>query len=353
MVTMHAYALSCYIFLTELASNKAFDPGIYLNDTFFREAWTSLTDMKKRVAVKAQAARDLVNKYVGTYKEAAGLDKPIEFPCAGQVAMYEAIKMVAAYKTNISLWFGDSLRCAINLLLDVKQATANLSAAMSVAGHSKQEIQQACYERYRKPAGLVKVALGSRIPDLSSFSPEVCLAVQPLVRGVHMSYALEYEFDLESIYYDIRTEPIKHFRAFCCLSRIIAEAGGKSVQCQPMRTSWVPSNIHIDKWILVQHLLDAQVSNKGDMGHEATKERWQQLLDMDNKIFKNQGGRRFCGAIETDGVSLSVIKKTKAAEESKRGRQKVKAPERPKHKCKCKRSKQRHNKDFQHIDQIP
>ncbi|KAJ2709553.1 hypothetical protein H4R19_004194, partial [Coemansia spiralis] len=375
-VTIHVYALANYVFTAELEANKAFDPGVWLSQTFFYEVWTSLTSMEKRDAKVAQVARGLVNKHVDAYKAAAGLSKPIEFPCAGQVAGYEARKMAAAYKAHISLRFGDTLRCAANILLNVKQATADLSAAMEAGGSTKQQIKQACYEQVQKPAGLLKAALATRIPDLSSFTIDQQAAVKTLVRAVHASYALEYEFDLDSIYYDVRSEPVKHFLAFCRLSRLIAESGNKRVFPRPMRTSFVPGHIQIDKKILAQHLV-TNIGKKYDQTPEVTMERWRQLLDLDHKIFKNQGDRRFCGAIQTDLVSLVIIKKTEAAEKKNKGRQKTKAPEIPKAKRKRgeqkkdktstdkkdkkprkskkqrRRDKKQNKNDVQRIDQIP
>ncbi|KAJ2801154.1 hypothetical protein H4R21_002894, partial [Coemansia helicoidea] len=167
VVTLHAFSLACLIFTTELWRNVAFDPGIWINQTFFYEVWTALTDMKKRKVKKGREARELVSQHIKPYMEANLLEERIEFKCAAAVGAYEAEKMQAAFVTNIKLRFGNMLRCAVNLLLGVKVGVAALKAQMEERGATDDEIKAACKERFWDPARQAKVALAARKPDLS------------------------------------------------------------------------------------------------------------------------------------------------------------------------------------------
>ncbi|KAJ2790113.1 hypothetical protein H4R21_006582, partial [Coemansia helicoidea] len=256
-------------------------------------AWTALTDIQKRKVTKGLDARNLVNQHIKTYMEASELGERIKFNCAAAIGAYEAEKMQAAFVSNIKLRFGSMLRCAVNLLLGVKVGVAALRAEMEERGATDDEIKAACKELYWDPARQAKVALAARRPDLSDIPLRSWVALEPLLEAVHGSYPPGYQFDGDDLYYDVKADPKQHFRAFFRLARVITEAGGK-----------------------LQFDLKVDASLEG---HEKTLALWGQLLDVDAPLFGKQGDKTFRGAIQTDRVALSVIKKTDAAFQSRKG----------------------------------
>ncbi|KAJ2767751.1 hypothetical protein IWQ56_003208 [Coemansia nantahalensis] len=150
---------------------------------------------------------------------------------------------------------------------------------------------------------------------------------------------------------------MQHFRAFFRLARVITEAGGKPVQCAPMRTSFIPSCVHIDERILKQQF--KLKADKSLEGHEKTLALWAQLLDVDAPLFGKQGNKTFRGAIQTDRVALTVIKKTEAAFQSRKGPRpgKPRPPPKPKLTKKALQQKRKQptddNDEFLRIDQLP
>ncbi|KAJ2766885.1 hypothetical protein IWQ57_004179, partial [Coemansia nantahalensis] len=273
--------------------NVAFDPGKFVNQAFFYEAWTALTDIQKRKVTKGLDARNLVNQHIKTYMEASELGERIKFNCAAAIGAYEAEKMQAAFVSNIKLRFGSMLRCAVNLLLGVKVGVAALRAEMEERGATDDEIKAACKELYWDPARQAKVALAARRPDLSDIPLRSWVALEPLLEAVHGSYPPDYPFDGDDLYYDVKSDPMQHFRAFFRLARVITEAGGKPVQCAPMRTSFIPSCVHIDERILKQQF--KLKADKSLEGHEKTLALWAQLLDVDAPLFGKQGNKTFRG----------------------------------------------------------
>ncbi|KAJ2778392.1 hypothetical protein GGI15_004188 [Coemansia interrupta] len=138
-------------------------------------------------------------------------------------------------------------------------------------------------------------------------------------------------FAMDNIFYDAKANPRRHVKAFYLLCRILEKEGAKSMQCFPLRRSWVHAHMHIDTLILRQHILDKDQSKSKDepkdeledeledepkdkskvKPKDELKVKWGQVLDMKRGPFKEPkrpkpGDRVFQGSVKTDGVAISI-----------------------------------------------
>ncbi|KAL4209166.1 hypothetical protein AB4K20DRAFT_1868819 [Rhizopus microsporus] len=102
-------------------------------------------------------------------------------------------------------------------------------------------------------------------------------------------YYNDINFGQQGLYYDVKRNPVNHFKAFYKLSRLFERLGLPIVNCFPLRHSWSPC-----------------YSNAVDK-----LDYWARVIDLDSKALKPQesGQLRFHGTIQTDGVGVTVLKK--------------------------------------------
>ncbi|KAJ2713423.1 galactokinase, partial [Coemansia spiralis] len=117
---------------------------------------------------------------------------------------------------------------------------------------------------------------------------------------------------------------------------------GRVFQAFPLRTSWVPAHTHIDIEILCTQILGcARPRNESSdedkpsdedrlsAACERVVETWGRVVHLNNRAFKPSSNaapelkRHFWGSVDTDGVSLSIFKKTDKEKLRHRGRQKL------------------------------
>ncbi|KAJ2091579.1 hypothetical protein IW140_000970 [Coemansia sp. RSA 1813] len=240
----HMYGLARWIFVHELATHKQFDPAVYLEKRFFGEVFLHLTKRKARPNVKAevQEYRRVIRKHLDAYKEAAGIT---EFDIANpnQTAQFEAARIYTAYVNNIQTKFGQYLRRAINVLLKTRERKRDLEEAMK--GRTADEIKEAYEDRIWKPGLELKEAIkhhNTVLPAITVGDKNIGDILEPVLTA----YDNDYKFEEEGIYYDIKVHPKKHFKAFCCLAVLLEMNDYRTFQCFPLRKSFVPMHIEID-----------------------------------------------------------------------------------------------------------
>jgi hypothetical protein len=118
----------------------------------------------------------------------------------------------------------------------------------------------------------------------------------------HTSYAEK------SLWFDIVAEPAKHVITMVMLSKAMEGKFGRSwFSVLPIRTSYTPCYITIDKTILVQTIVGIK---KPVFQYDEEKLRWwRDYFCVENKPFRAQGAFEFDGTLATDGVGLSVLKR--------------------------------------------
>ncbi|KAJ2553176.1 hypothetical protein EV175_003028, partial [Coemansia sp. RSA 1933] len=251
---------------------------------------------REQVKPETEAARKLIDTYLDEYL-AETISEPFHLRYPNQVAMYEVKKIRVAYLNTVMNNFGNELRRAINLLLDIKQRKNML--CVEIADATGLGYKQRLEAEILAPARQVKLAVASRNLDVCA---PAAPAAQAAICSLHLildSYAADYNFKGDNIYYDAKMFPMLHLKAYWRLA----------------------AYIHIDTTILIQNIYNKPFGQTGFY-----KDEWGFSINLKSKVFLSQKGYYFWGAIETDGVGVSVIKKTSKSKESHCGRQKTAVP---------------------------
>ncbi|KAJ1663317.1 hypothetical protein IW140_005101 [Coemansia sp. RSA 1813] len=306
--SVHMYGLARWIFVHELATHKQFDPSVYLEKRFFGEVFLHLTKRKARQNAKAevQEYRRVIRKHLDAYKEATSITE-FDIASPNQTAQFEAARIYTAYVNNIQTKFGQYLRRAVNVLLKTQERRRVLEETMK--DRTADEIKEAYEDQIWKPGLELKEAIKHRntvLPVITVGDKNIGDMLEPVLAA----YDNDYKFEEEGIYYDIKAHPKKHFKAFCCLAVLLETNDHRSFQCFPLRKSFVPMHIEIDTTVLCQSIMGWSYNAKFPI-----ENYWYRFLNEKSRVLGTRNGFRFYGTIQTDGVSVSVIKKTVAAKE--------------------------------------
>ncbi|KAJ2705371.1 hypothetical protein H4R19_005129, partial [Coemansia spiralis] len=382
-LTSHAYQLARYILLREMP-RADFDATKYVDKAFFYEAFmcrtARVTKTTKNPNKLTAEKRKLVKKHIKAYMALAKID-PVPFLNGGQSADYEAEHMYTAYCNNVSQHLGDYLRAAVNRLLMTKFRSDQLRQDMKARHCQPAEIREAVWQQITLPAKQAKQAVFRRQFRLDQLDVDTRQRLQPLA-VVFAAYPAAYEFVDDDIEADSQKHPEQHFRAFYELAKLFQSIDGRATpqndghvmpgkrgqkapaddgqqaptkhaegakgrrghvfQVFPLRTSWVPAHTHIDIPILCTQILGCALPrNKSSdedkpsdedrlsAARERVVETWGRVVRLSNRAFKSSCNvapelrRHFWGSVDTDGVSLSIVKKTDKEKPRYRGRQKL------------------------------
>ncbi|GAB5587481.1 hypothetical protein Unana1_02381 [Umbelopsis nana] len=212
-----------------------------------------------------------------------------------QTATYESRKVQTAYLNNVAEHFGNRLRYVTNELLQVKQRAKILKERLQVE-NANDDIKKTVKEQVYDPAKHFKEAISFSIVDTTSFNDDQ-LRVYEVLKPALNAYPEGYKFEQDNIYYDAKANTSQHFRAFLQLGMICEERNLKLVNTFPMRTKFIPGFVQMDTMILRHHIL-----------HDTTHD----VLELDSRPFCSEKDLKFRGMIQTDGVSINVIKQDKA-----------------------------------------
>ncbi|KAJ2827428.1 hypothetical protein FBU31_003174, partial [Coemansia sp. 'formosensis'] len=387
-LTTHAYQLVRWIFVFELVrTDYAFDPGLYMEKTFFYYIFMSLVNFKhpksddpeeptepndpkepkpkKAKTSKATASTtpspvaklpppilpshakaqkgdimQLIEYYLNDYCMSAQYAKK-DYSTMSRVADYVGGEMATAYKVNIKLRYGERLRYAVNSILNTRLKASEIRERMEKEGRSNREIHAECERVVWAPAREVKEAIGLGVPVVHKLdedgNPEVDkygnlivdkgkVRVFNMLGPVLQCYDGDYSFDKDNIYYDIKTHPAKHLRAFSKLCQIIEDNSsgihkkkGRNkkanlVQCFPLRTTFVPCHMTIDSTILYSRFLKKV---QGVTSTSPPEDIWSNIVNLKSKLFKKRRGLTFGHSVKTDGVAISLTFKTEAVRQAK------------------------------------
>ncbi|KAJ1892679.1 hypothetical protein LPJ81_005512 [Coemansia sp. IMI 209127] len=87
------------------------------------------------------------------------------------------------------------------------------------------------------------------------------------------------------------------------MARFLQDRGERVFQCFPLRRSFVPAHITLDTKALCNTLFRKGYNPKHDKD-----EIWSQVLDLSSKAVRSQKGSKFSHSVQTDGVSITVLK---------------------------------------------
>ncbi|KAJ2560308.1 hypothetical protein IW140_006667, partial [Coemansia sp. RSA 1813] len=176
-------------------------------------------------------------------------------------------------------------------------------------GRTTDEIKKAYEDQIWKPGLELKEAIKHR----NTVLPVITVGdknIGDMLELVLAAYDNDYKFEKEGIYYDIKAHPKKHFKAFYRLAVLLEMNDYRSFQCFPLRKSFVPMHTEIDTKILCQSIMGWSYNAKSPI-----KNYWYRLFNEQSRVLRIRNGFRFYGTIQTDGVSVSMIKKTAMAKE--------------------------------------
>ena len=317
----HTYAFLKYIFTNELDKNNTFNLSLYTNTDFFREVFLSLTENYKTHKSKTnktlQSYKDLLLKHRLNYL-ILSKHRLVKLTYSHQIASYEVVKIDTAYMNGVKTQFGNKLRMLINILLKKKERITKLEAEMKAKKCTPLEIKTAI-QTITKQCTKIKLDISSRnIESLkkSAFLDEEAINI---ITDLFSTYDSKYVFKKNSIYYDVKCDPLKHMKAFYKLSFYCEKLKNKPFNCFPIRTTFIPAHMTIDTLILNTQILKNPV-----ITHLDKENIWGAVVNLQSVAFKKQGPAQdmvFQGIISSDGVSVSILKQNR--EPRKGGRTKA------------------------------
>ncbi|KAJ2481728.1 hypothetical protein IWW56_001537 [Coemansia sp. RSA 2131] len=209
------------------------------------------------------------------------------------------------------LRFGDTWRGAVNTLLKCEQCRKKLVEQLEAKEKSAAEIKCECESQIWGPARQLKESLGTGWPVGTTFQE---WGIIGLLWPVFESYSDSYEFQMDSIYYDVKVNPLQHLKAFVQLNAILAQENMRFVQALPLRRSWVYAHVPLTTAILVRCIFGETYSplrggKKTIQSH--INKYWGCAVDLQQEMFRSQKGHQFLGFAMTDGVSISAVRETK------------------------------------------
>ncbi|KAI8083355.1 uncharacterized protein B0P05DRAFT_489037, partial [Gilbertella persicaria] len=306
ILVLHTYSFSKYIFLEELKNSIDFSLADFVTKEFFVEVFLALIirrNVPGKVKDRTAIYRELISRHKSSYFEDAQYT-PFEIKYAQQLALYECTKINTAYHNNIKAHFGNRLRMLLNMLSKKEEKLLSLDHRMKAVNATKQAIKEARRKEVFEPFNKMKFAVSKKEIPSSDVLDEKALSS---VRDLLSTYPNNYKFEKNSIYYDVKAHPEKHFNAFYKIAKLLETEAAKTFNCFPIKTSFIPSYITLDSKIVHHHILKQKTSFKAEQKFEI----WSNVVNLNKKSFKPQGlnkSLRFQGTIETDGICASVLK---------------------------------------------
>ncbi|KAG1447675.1 hypothetical protein G6F55_011001 [Rhizopus delemar] len=206
-----------------------------------------------------------------------------------QIALYECTKIQTAYNNNIKAHFGNKLRGLINKLFKKKEKAEGLRGEMQANKSSSKAIKEAIRNKIYRPCNQVKLAIAKKeMPEVGLLDDQSRTQSNDFLS----SYPEDYTFQENLIYYDVMASPKNHFKAFFRLAELSEAEQTKQFACFPLRSTFIPCYMTLDSKIIHYHILKSKTNPK--IGSKF--ETWGAV------------SLRYQGILETDGVSVSIIK---------------------------------------------
>ncbi|KAJ2478669.1 hypothetical protein IWW56_003586 [Coemansia sp. RSA 2131] len=247
--------------------------------------------MRTNVIASTKKIRELILHYRPAYIRASGMEL-CSYANLTETASYVAKTMLTDYSNNIKQQYGSTLKGAVNTLLKCEQRQKKLAEQLKAKEKSAAEIKRECESQIWGPARRLKESLST----------------------VFESYSDGYEFQKDSIYYDVKASPLQHLKAFVQLNAIVAREKMRFVQALPLRHSWVYAHVPLTTAILVRCIFGEPYTRtpggKSTIKADVNK-YWGRAVDLQQDMFRSQKGHQFVGFAMTDGVSISAVRETK------------------------------------------
>ncbi|KAG1206400.1 hypothetical protein G6F68_008761 [Rhizopus microsporus] len=232
----------------------------------FSQVWLSLVNYSRGRA-HAQFIieyRELINRHLVDYLRITNYQRP-DFVYAQRSAIIESTNIYTAYANSVHLRFGQHPRRVVNALLNTQQRIVDLRRVLSTQGMDDDEIKHRIRQDIILPAQTFKQAISQQPIDMEQVPQEpIYTRALHTLQPVFDAYDRGYNFGQQGLYYDVKRNPVNHFKAFYQLSRLFEHLGLPVFNCFPLRRSWSPCYVTIDSKILCQNILGIRWSNAVD-----------------------------------------------------------------------------------------
>ena len=296
LVVTNVYLFARYMFVTEKHLNPSFDLRKFICPSFFSECFMSLTTRTERATTRTPSNvidfKAIITRHKAVYLRLSGATLQ-DIPNAQQISLYEGKKIYTCYMNNVLQRFSKHWNRLINLVAEVKDMTPE---------------ERKLLGKFKKAAAASTPVYSSEIMACSKLSE-----IAEVLRTIRENYDQNYVFQKDSIYYDVKAQTINHFNAFYSLSAALAQRDFKAFQVFPLRRSFIPAHMTIDTKILYQRILSKE--DRASLPPQARanpaqfkKQIWSKVLNIDNRVFQERNSTDFHGTIQTDGVSISILK---------------------------------------------
>ncbi|KAJ1895708.1 hypothetical protein LPJ81_004902 [Coemansia sp. IMI 209127] len=189
----------------------------------------------------------------------------------------------------------------IHIALRTKERKATLRHALRNASDARRK--QLFDLLIRRPNRQVRDAIRTgQFFRRHGLHPVAVYALEKL-RPIFQTYAHRYKPAENNIYYDIKQSPQTHAAAFFQMAHFLQERGERIFQCFPLRHSFVPAHITLDTKALCNTFMHKRYNPKQEK-HEV----WSQFLNLSSKAVRSQKASDFTFTIQTDGVSITILK---------------------------------------------
>ncbi|RCH85234.1 hypothetical protein CU097_002015, partial [Rhizopus azygosporus] len=143
------------------------------------------------------------------------------FIYAQQSAIIEGTSIYTAYANNVHLRLGQHLRRAVNVLLNTRQRIVDLRLVLSAQGMDDDEIKHRIRQDIILPAQIFKQVISQQPINMKQLPQEhIYTRALEAFQPVFDTYDEGYNFGQQGLYYDVKHNPVSHFKAIYQLSHL-------------------------------------------------------------------------------------------------------------------------------------
>ncbi|KAI8875518.1 hypothetical protein K501DRAFT_280300 [Backusella circina FSU 941] len=303
-VTSHSYTFCKFMFLSELELDDNFQYSAFINVSFFKEVFLSLTDYNRTATPPKDEQHniELIQKHLSTYLTLANLT-PIKILNAERTADYEAVKIDRAYRQMVKHKVDKGIRRAVNLILKVNEKKTALRTELMNEGIEGDKIKDRINEDILGPIRKFKEELlAGNLQNVDEFLG----SDRDLILDVFRAYPANYRFKDDSLSVDARENPLPHFLPMFRLAKSLGKIDERGFLCFPLRKTFIPCYTMIDTETLCTSILKIS-RDKFQDDYQA----WGSVVNIHHEAFQLEENQSFTGTVLTNGLGIKINKHQK------------------------------------------
>jgi len=316
-VVTAGYLFARYIFVYAYDDDEEFNADEYITSGFFNEVLKSLQTRPRKQATSHETLRyrQLINRYLEEFLVDYRF-RPMQV--AGNSSNWEAYvsrQMCTAYLNNAEMRSGQHLRAIINVLFDVKELRStvrrNAATAAEKALARAYFADIASFKDITGNANSFDEILGrmDELQDLGEEFVECFHFLSPILEGIGNG-----NYRKGSLWYEIAASKSVNtlYQIARLSSQLPAYVNRPAVRLQPfpLRHSFIPAYVPFDRTVVA-----CQILRQDRKGAYQNQEFWKEHFRLNRRPFlPGPGGREFDGTFWTDGVGVSILKRTPGTE---------------------------------------